>query len=71
MTKYILTEDELKNLIKDSLTLEALENGGVDNWDWYCDSIHEHSDYDEESGEFNVDSYLEKYTKVEDGKESN
>ena len=37
---YIVYENELKELIHDSLKLMALENGGVDNWEWYDDSLN-------------------------------
>lgn len=40
MVKYCLVpKDELKELLCDSLTLQALECGGVDNWDWHGASI--------------------------------
>lgn len=36
-----ITEDELYTLIKDSLILNALENGGVDNWTWCSESLYD------------------------------
>ena len=40
MVKYCLVpKDELKELLYDSLTLQALECGGVDNWSNYDASI--------------------------------
>lgn len=40
MVKYCLVpKDELKELLYDSLTLQALECGGVDSWSWYGASI--------------------------------
>ncbi len=39
MTYCLIPKDELKDLLYDSLTLQALECGGVDNWDWYGASI--------------------------------
>ena len=40
MVKYCLVpKDELKELLYDSLTLQALECGGVDNWSSYDVSI--------------------------------
>lgn len=65
MNKYILTEEELKSLLKDRAKLEALECGGVDNWDYYGDAIADSSDYDEDECDFNVDKYLENYKKLE------
>ena len=38
---YVVYENELKELIHDSLKLMALENGGVDNWEWYGDSLND------------------------------
>ena len=40
-TYYRISKEELLSLIEDSLTLTALESGGVDNWEWYGESIHE------------------------------
>ena len=42
MKKYIIDENELYRLLKYSMILEALENGGVDNWEWYGDSIYDY-----------------------------
>lgn len=41
MKYYKISEDELRELLYDSLKLEALENGGVDNWEWYGASIND------------------------------
>lgn len=38
---YQVSESELIELIHDSMKLCALENGGVDNWTWYSDSIQD------------------------------
>lgn len=45
--KYQITENKLIKLIHDSMKLSALENGGIDNWMWYDDSIH---DFEEANG---------------------
>lgn len=39
--KYIINEDRLKELLLAENKLLALENGGVDNWIWYGDSLKE------------------------------
>lgn len=44
MIYCLVPKDELKDLLYDSLKLQALECGGVDNWDWYGDSIREFID---------------------------
>ena len=36
---YQVSESELIELIHDSMKLCALENGSVDNWEWYGASI--------------------------------
>lgn len=38
---YVVYENELRELIHDSLKLMALENSGVDNWEWYGDSLND------------------------------
>lgn len=37
--KYILTSTQLRRLIRAEEILYALECGGVDNWEWYGESI--------------------------------
>ena len=39
MKRYIIKESELLELLEANLRLAALENGGVDNWGWYGDSL--------------------------------
>ena len=62
MKYYEVSQDELKDLLYSANKMTALENGGVDNWDWYGESI---SDFiKEEKQEFpslkdNPDVYLE------------
>lgn len=36
-----VTEKELEQLRKDSAMLAALRAGGVDNWEWYSESLSE------------------------------
>ena len=35
----ILTETEFKNIYRGYLKYLALQNGGVDNWEWYGESL--------------------------------
>ena len=35
---YIISEKDLLELLESYYRLAALEGGGVDNWDWYCES---------------------------------
>lgn len=39
MKYYEVSQDELKDLLYSANKITALENGGVDNWDWYGESI--------------------------------
>ena len=39
MKYYKVPEDTLREFIYESMILAALENGGVDNWEWYGPSI--------------------------------
>lgn len=55
--KYILTETELRDLLKSSLILCALSQGGVDDWCWYSDSI---TDFKEQyKQEHNIETFDE------------
>ena len=36
-----ISESDLRQLLISSYTLLALEGGGVDNWSWYSESIHD------------------------------
>lgn len=42
--KYIVPETVLKNLIRSSITLNALDYGGVENWEFFQSSIREYLD---------------------------
>lgn len=43
MPKYvIITEETYKMLTRDYLKLQALECGGVDNWEWYGEALDEY-----------------------------
>ena len=41
---YRISESELMELLEGNLRLLALENGGVENWDWYGDSLNDFQD---------------------------
>ena len=61
--KYIVSESELVKLLEAEAVLNALEAGGVDNWDWYEESINESlngTDY-ETVGEFVENELLPDY----------
>lgn len=37
----LISEEELKELIESHMKLCALESGGVDNWNWYGESLRD------------------------------
>lgn len=40
--QYLIDEDTLRELLRDSHTLAILERDGVDNWEWYMESRKEY-----------------------------
>lgn len=44
MIYCLIPKDELKELLCDSLKLQALEVSGVDNWSWYGESVRDFID---------------------------
>ena len=44
MIYCLVPKDELKDLLYDSLKLQALECGGVDSWSWYGESVRDFID---------------------------
>ena len=55
----VISRDELKEMHEDAMLMEALRNGGVDNWDWYGDSIGEFLDFINEDNNTNYKSFDE------------
>lgn len=49
MKYYKITEDELLFFIESGMRLCALENGGVDNWEWYGVSLGDFIEYNKEN----------------------
>ena len=43
MEAIIITKNKFANLLRDSDKLSRLECGGVDNWDWYGESLNDQS----------------------------
>lgn len=41
MTKITISEDEYEQLQEAKMMLDALKAGGVDNWEWYDESLKE------------------------------
>lgn len=44
MKYYIIEESRLKELLEIEARLAALEYGGVDNWEWYGESLSHYLD---------------------------
>lgn len=43
-SKYIVPEKRLRELLEAEARLAALEWGGVDNWEWYGESLSQYLD---------------------------
>jgi len=43
-----ITKEEYDSLLDDQLWRICLEAGGVDNWDWYSESLQDGGYFDEE-----------------------
>lgn len=63
---YKISESELLELLHDELTLIALQNGGVDNWSGYGESI---THFLVSNGNLNDDMYDIAHNLLEDYEE--
>ena len=57
---YELTESELKEYLKGYYTNEALEAGGVDNWEWYGEAMDDYleSSRDKKGEEYYIEDFV-------------
>lgn len=62
--KEILSEKEFDELELKSLKLDALESGGVDNWEWYYESLSENKIISIDGEEYSYLEYLEEKDNV-------
>lgn len=46
-----LLEDKVHSAARDALWRQCLEAGGVDNWSWYSESLHEGGYWEDEEDE--------------------
>ena len=46
MDAIIIPKNEFASLLRDSDKLSRLECGGVDNWDWYDESLNNDPSYE-------------------------
>lgn len=73
MKEYRISREELLELLEARNRLAALESGGVDNWSWYSDSLHDYLKEDYENNrevyvkEFNIDPEDEDEFKMDFG----
>ena len=51
---YRVSKTDLIDLLYNNAKLIALESGGVDNWDWYSESIH---DFEKREGDLYTVAY--------------
>ena len=58
--KYQIGEKELRTLLGAYHRLAALEYGGVDNWEWYGESIDDYLNGDEDFDDI-VNEEIKKY----------
>ena len=58
--KIVINKEELKDLLIGYHTNAALEDGGVDNWEWAGESI---SDYCSRAGVEDIEELVEKELK--------
>lgn len=63
---FKISETNLRMLVAARAKLVALENGGVNNWDWYSESLHDSPLWDDEEYEFNVDEDIHTYAEAID-----
>lgn len=62
--RYVkISIDELADLIADSKTFKALDCGGVDNWEWYGESLADYVAEDEKYEDFS--EYVDDITSEE------
>lgn len=47
MEAIIIPKNEFASLLRDSDKLNRLECGGVNNWEWYGESLNEDPSYEE------------------------
>ena len=62
---YKISETDLRDLIYNYLKFAALESGGVDNWDWYGEALHDYLNTNEANGFYDLaDQEMQSYEEV-------
>ena len=61
MEAIIIPKNEFASLLRDSDKLSRLECGGVDNWDWYGESLNNEDPSYEEIQDMSDDDLIDFY----------
>ena len=62
MEAVIIPKNEFASLLRDSDKLRRLEYGGVDNWEWYSESLYSDEDsFYEEIQDMSDDDLIDFY----------
>lgn len=61
MKAVIIPKNEFASLLRDSDKLSRLECGGVDNWDWYDESLNDEDSSYEEIQDMSDDDLIDFY----------
>lgn len=61
MEAIIIPKNEFASLLRDSDKLSRLECGGVDNWDWYDESLNDEDPSYEEIQDMSDDDLIDFY----------
>lgn len=61
MEAIIIPKNEFASLLRDSDKLSRLECGGVDNWDWYGESLNDEDPSYEEIQDVSDDDLIDFY----------
>ncbi|ALF51412.1 hypothetical protein QE342_gp133 [Pseudomonas phage vB_PaeS_B8] len=62
--KHVIHREDLIDLLRDRMKLEALEAGGVDNWDWYEASLIDCGYFDDDGRELEVEALADCFPTV-------
>lgn len=55
----VISREELKEMHKSCMLMDALDGGGVDNWNWYGESISNYLEFINEDNETNFEYFDE------------
>jgi hypothetical protein len=55
----VISRNELEELYEDAELMSALRGGGVDNWEWYSESINDHLNFLNEANNTDFEDFDE------------